>query len=76
MQTEYWIYAGRIYGPLGFTGYIIDNGHRIVGRRGYTRHWVYRDSIYSSGDGNTGFRIRDNRICGPRPEPPWEQRKH
>ncbi|HSG81119.1 MAG TPA: hypothetical protein VLC48_02630 [Gemmatimonadota bacterium] len=76
METGYWISAGRIYGPVGFTGYVIRSDHRIVGRRGYTRHWIYRDQIYSQNQGNTGYRVQESRILGPNPEPPWEQIQH
>jgi hypothetical protein len=76
MQTDYWISAGRIFGPGGFTGFYIDNGHKIIGRRGYTRHWIYQRTIYSKAEGNTGFRIEENRIHGPLPEPPWERPTH
>jgi hypothetical protein len=76
MQTDYWINAGRIYGPAGFTGYVIDNGHRIIGRRGYTRHWIYQHTIYASGTGNTGFQVHENRIHGPLAQPPWERPTH
>ncbi len=74
MRTGYWIDDGRIYGPMGFTGYAINSNNKIVGRQGDTRHWVYRKHIYSSKVGNTGFFIDGKNICGPMPQPPWESR--
>ncbi len=70
---KHWIEAGRIYGPAGFTGYVITNQHRIVGRRGDTRHWIYQSQIYARDVGNTGYRLEENKIHGPAPEPPWYQ---
>jgi hypothetical protein len=72
VETRYRLDCGRIYGPEGFTGFYIDKQHRIIGRRGYTRHWVYETHIYAAGKGNTGFSFIENRIHGPTDEPPWE----
>jgi hypothetical protein len=76
MEMGYWITAGKIYGPVGFTGYFIDPTHRIIGRRGYTKHWIYQNHIYAAGIGNTGYHVEENRILGPEPEPPWERQTH
>ena len=73
MDTGYWINKGSIYGPSGYTGYRIDSRRQIIGRQGDTRHWIYRDHIYSSLEGNTGYWIENDRICGPSSVLPWEQ---
>ena len=73
METGYWIEGGSIYGPFGYTGYRINRRMHIVGHKGDTRHWIYRDHIYSSFEGNTGYYIEEGRICGPSSELPWEQ---
>ncbi len=70
----YWIKNGRIYGPSGYTGFRINHRQKIVGRKGDTRHYIYRDHIYSELRGNTGFYLRGDRIFGPSSELPWEQR--
>lgn len=70
MYVGYWIDGGLIYGPEGYTGYYVENA-QIFGRRGYTRLWIYRDHIYSSTAGNTGFWIENDRIHGPGRELPW-----
>ena len=74
MESGYYIELGRIYGPSGYTGYGINNSNRIVGARGDTRHWVYREYIYSA-KGNSGYWIKDKKILGPGPFLPWEQPK-
>ena len=77
MDTGYWINGGKIYGPVGFTGFYIRPDHRITGRKGYTRHWIYQGQFYSQTSGNTWFRVVDeNRIHGPEPEPPWVRPTH
>lgn len=73
MDTGYWIRGGKIYNPGGFTGYVINPDCRIMGARGYTRHWLFQGHFYSQQVGNTGFRVEDARIHGPTDEPPWEQ---
>ncbi|NIR46363.1 MAG: hypothetical protein GWN99_18130 [Gemmatimonadetes bacterium] len=73
MDTGYWISDGKIYSPDGFTGYVINQDRRIVGARGYTRHWLFQGQIYSQKNGNTGFRVYDTRIHGPSGKPPWER---
>lgn len=73
MDTGYWIDKSSIYGPSGYTGYRIDRRRQIIGRHGHTRHWIYRDHVYSSVEGNTGYWIQNDRIYGPSPELPWEQ---
>ena len=73
MDTGYWIDKGSIYGPSGYTGYRIDRRRQIIGRQGDTRHWIYRDHIYSSLEGNTGYSIQNGHIHGPSPQLPWEQ---
>lgn len=72
MDTGYWVENTSIYGSSGYTGFRIDRRRQIVGPQGYTRHWIYRDQIYSSGEGNTGYCINDGRIFGPSPELPWQ----
>jgi hypothetical protein len=74
MDTGYWIEKGSIHGPRGYTGYRLNRRKQIIGRQGYTRHWVYGDHIYSTMEGNTGYWIEKDRIFGPAPELPWEQR--
>jgi hypothetical protein len=74
MDTGYYIKGLSIYGPAGYTGYRINRRKHIIGRKGDTRHWIYGDHIYSSLEGNTGYWIENDRICGPSSELPWEQR--
>ncbi len=73
MFTGYYIKNQSIYGPNGYTGYRIDRRRQIIGRNGYTRHWIYRDCVYSSLEGNTGYSIDDGKINGPSSDLPWDQ---
>jgi hypothetical protein len=72
MDTGFWIKNSSIYGSSGYTGYRIDRRRQIVGPQGYTRHWIYRDQIYSAMEGNTGFVVKEARIFGPSNDMPWE----
>jgi hypothetical protein len=73
MDTGFWIRNSSIYGSTGYTGYRIDRRRQIVGPQGYTRHWIYRDTIYSAMEGNTGFYVNNGRIQGPSADLPWYQ---
>jgi hypothetical protein len=73
MDTGYWVKNNSIYATSGYTGYRIDRRRQIVGPQGYTRHWIYRDQIYSAMEGNTGFYIDNGRIHGPSTDLPWYQ---
>jgi hypothetical protein len=73
MDTGYYFNGSSIYGPSGYTGYRINRRKHIIGHKGDTRHWIYGDHIYSSLEGNTGYWIEKDRICGPSSDLPWEQ---
>jgi hypothetical protein len=73
MNTGHYIKGGSIYGPTGYTGYRINRRRQILGHKGYTRHWIHGDHIYSSLEGNTGYYIEKDQICGPSDELPWDQ---
>lgn len=73
MDTGFWIKNSSIYASSGYTGYRIDRRRQIVGPQGYTRHWIYRDQIYSAMEGNTGFVVKEGRIFGPSSDLPWHQ---
>ena len=65
MDTNFWIHGERIYGPLSFTGYFLQDG-QIHGPEGKTNFQLEGVRIHGP-DGDTGY----GRILGPTANLPW-----
>jgi hypothetical protein len=69
--TGYWIAdKGQIYGPHGFTGHWIEDGH-IFGPNGYTYYWIEDHHIFSSDGYTQCWIVETGQIYGPKERLPW-----
>jgi len=72
MDTGYYIQDGEIFGPKGSTRSWVEGNHVYSSPGGYTQCWIEEDGrIFSARGGDTGFSVREGRICGPCRRLPW-----
>ena len=70
MYTGYRIHNQLIYGPIAYTGFMVDDG-RINNPAGNDTSFRIEDDVIFGPDGQTEYYIDGDKIYGPDGSVPW-----